>query len=90
MCGAGGGTTFTSFPIYVAVPEWEVEGVIQACPKDKRADLVFMQVSQLSVLRRGGAACWLGAHHNHTQRTHTYTQSACIESLLKRCEWLRR
>jgi hypothetical protein len=54
---SGGKTTYTSFPIYVCVPEWEVEGLIQACPKERRADLVFMQ-------------------------------TACIEGLLKRCEFV--
>lgn len=38
------GSKTSSFPVYVCVPEWEVEAVIQATPKERKADLVFMQV----------------------------------------------
>ena len=44
-----------SFPIYVCVPEWEVEGVILSTPKERRADLVFMQTACLeNLLKRYG------------------------------------
>ncbi|CAN0104848.1 unnamed protein product [Discosporangium mesarthrocarpum] len=46
--GAGGGEpgfgeTLSEFPIYVCVAERDVAGVIDACPPEKRPDLVFLQ-----------------------------------------------
>lgn len=37
------GELLTSFPIYVAVKEYDVESVIESCPEARRQDLVFLQ-----------------------------------------------
>lgn len=45
------------FPIYVCVPEDEVESVIDACPDDKREDLVFLQSGCLEPLLKSKGLC---------------------------------
>jgi len=51
------GCALNMFPVYVCVPEWEVESVILGCPKEKRNDLVFMQSACLeTLLKRYGLA----------------------------------
>ncbi len=50
LYGRGKGEAYEEFPIYVCVPEWEVEEVILACPKERWADLVFMQTACMEPL----------------------------------------
>eukprot|EP00961_Rhodomonas_salina_P279486 3775439-Rhodomonas_salina.1 len=47
------------FPIYVCVPNEEVESIIRSCPVDKLDDLVFMQVSHSIQLAKYHSACSL-------------------------------
>lgn len=47
----------TSFPIYVCVPNDDVEGVIKSCPKDKLDDLVFVQNGMMEPLLKKYALC---------------------------------
>ncbi|KAJ1488852.1 hypothetical protein T484DRAFT_1782187 [Baffinella frigidus] len=47
----------TDFPLYVCVPEHEVEAVIKACPQSKLDDLVFCQKGNIELLLKKYALC---------------------------------
>jgi len=47
----------TNFPVYVCVPEDEVEGVIRACHKDKVDDLVFCQQGNIEQILKKYGLC---------------------------------
>ncbi|KAG5187675.1 hypothetical protein JKP88DRAFT_260250 [Tribonema minus] len=53
----GEGNARSSFPIYVAVRERDLEAVLKACPDDKRADLVFLQGGCVEPLLKRYGAC---------------------------------
>lgn len=55
--GEDGDSLLKEFPIYVCVPEGEVEGVIDSCPPDKRCDLVFLQAGCLEPLLKSRGLC---------------------------------
>eukprot|EP00282_Hemiselmis_andersenii_P035475 CAMPEP_0169443170 /NCGR_PEP_ID=MMETSP1042-20121227/9215_1 /TAXON_ID=464988 /ORGANISM="Hemiselmis andersenii, Strain CCMP1180" /LENGTH=376 /DNA_ID=CAMNT_0009554385 /DNA_START=57 /DNA_END=1187 /DNA_ORIENTATION=- len=45
------------FPVYVCVPEDEVESVIRSCPKEKVDDLVFVQGGNIEMLLKKYGLC---------------------------------
>ena len=47
----------TSFPIYICVPEDELEGIIRACPKEKVDDLVFISTGNIELLLKKYSLC---------------------------------
>jgi len=47
----------TSFPIFVCVPEDELEGIVRSCPKEKLGDLVFVSTGNIEPLLKKYALC---------------------------------
>jgi hypothetical protein len=69
------------FPIYVCVPEDEIEGVIRACPKEKVDDLVFMAEGNIELLLKKYALCG----NDNTQAVINFKVSGDIMYLCSTC-----